>query len=208
MNAWVENIRSIHPYEPYIPEAASKLIIGSIPPYRFCVKPQNLLLGDVNFYYGSHDNLFWELIPEARNSDFGDSIEKRKEFLKNNNFGITDMIQSCVHEGQKSTDEDLKDIELKPIKDLLVEHPNIKLLFYTSTFVKKLINKISDDNYHNSVDESSRKWSVRINERTYNVTILYSPSPRVCAKEHLENRRKQYNKYFGNLAKTGSKNAK
>ena len=31
-----EPVRSIHPYEPYIPEGATKLIIGTMPPFRFC----------------------------------------------------------------------------------------------------------------------------------------------------------------------------
>ena len=51
---------SIHPYREYIPENASKLIIGTIPPFRFCVSGEKRLYPrDVDFYYGSRDNGFW-----------------------------------------------------------------------------------------------------------------------------------------------------
>ena len=39
-----------HPYEEYIPENATKLILGTIPPYRFCIR-QGLHADDVDFYY-------------------------------------------------------------------------------------------------------------------------------------------------------------
>ena len=47
---------STHPYEPYIPDNATKLIIGSIPPQRFCIKHSIIDNDDVKFYYGSKDN--------------------------------------------------------------------------------------------------------------------------------------------------------
>ncbi|MGC9361446.1 MAG: uracil-DNA glycosylase family protein, partial [Candidatus Syntrophosphaera sp.] len=55
-----------HPYAPFIAENAKALILGSAPPWRFCVrepKPLNPL--DIDYYYGSHNrgyNLLWELL--------------------------------------------------------------------------------------------------------------------------------------------------
>ena len=42
-----------HPYEPFIPENATKLIVGTLPPPRFTTG--ELKEGDVNFCYGSRD---------------------------------------------------------------------------------------------------------------------------------------------------------
>lgn len=48
--------KSTHPFAPEIPEGATKLIIGTMPPYRFCNTDEALYDDDVNFYYGSRDN--------------------------------------------------------------------------------------------------------------------------------------------------------
>ena len=55
-------MKSTHPYEPFIPLNAEKLIIGTIPPIRFCIKEREIFDDDVNFYYGSRDNAFWPII--------------------------------------------------------------------------------------------------------------------------------------------------
>ena len=49
-----------HPYPPYIPENATKLIVGTLPPPRF----SNGILkkGDVNFCYGSIDGQLWRIL--------------------------------------------------------------------------------------------------------------------------------------------------
>jgi len=53
-------MKETHPFEAFIPSGATKLIIGTIPPERFSQK--KLFCDDVNFYYGSRDNAFWELL--------------------------------------------------------------------------------------------------------------------------------------------------
>ncbi|MBD5164574.1 hypothetical protein [Helicobacter sp.] len=59
---------SIHPYKPHICQGATKLIIGTIPPYRFCTNGiKKLDDGDIDFYYGSRDNYFWDLMSEITN---------------------------------------------------------------------------------------------------------------------------------------------
>ena len=78
---------SKHPYKAFIPEGADKLIIGSIPPYRFCHQDKERLFAtDVNFYYGSKDNCFWDLLSDIQdikleriNSE--EAIKERKQLL-------------------------------------------------------------------------------------------------------------------------------
>ena len=87
-----------HPYQPFIPENATKLIVGTLPPPRF----SNGLLkeGDVDFCYGSIDGQLWKILDEIFNlnlkfetSKF--AIQQRKEFLIANNIGICDIVESC-----------------------------------------------------------------------------------------------------------------
>ena len=78
--------KSTHPFAPEIPEGATKLIIGTMPPYRFCNTDEMLYDDDVNFYYGSRDNYFWELVSDASGkrltyANTQEAIDERKRLL-------------------------------------------------------------------------------------------------------------------------------
>jgi G:T/U-mismatch repair DNA glycosylase len=201
----MEDIKSIHPFEPFIPEGANKLIIGTMPPPRFC--KNHLEDDDVNFYYGSRDNDFWLLLAEITNTDdlhyenTPDAIEQRKKILVDLKSGITDIVKTCVHEGGHASDKDLSDIEYNDIQSLLKEHPQISTLIYTSEKVKRYINEHLRINghlrtYHSSEDKTKRKWSININNKKYDVIILYSPSPRALGRVSKEKRKEQYREVF------------
>ena len=172
----------IHPFEPFIPEAATKLIIGTIPPSRFCKIPQELSPEDVNFYYGSKDNEFWPLIQTIFNKDFKyensiAAIEQRKALLTEVSIGITDIVEECFRTDNGSSDKSLKIIKYKDLKSLLVNNSDIKTLIYTSEFVKTQVNSYFHT-YHSIIDKDNKKrQTVMIEKKPYNVRILYSPSP-------------------------------
>ena len=197
---------SVHPYEPFVPQGATRLIIGTIPPYRFCIEPQALRDGDVDFYYGSRNNAFWRLIEQATGEVFDyantqTAIEQRKVFLAKRGIGITDVIKSCVHQDGKSDDISLREIEPKPIRQLLAEHPTIGTLIYTgrssqNNSVMFLMNRhIADKHCHSSTNDPAQK-SVVINGRVYKVILLYSPSPNALRGVDPETRLKQYQDVF------------
>ena len=195
--------RSQHPYCPYIPANAKKLIVGSIPPYRFCInKPDELREGDVNFYYGADDNEFWKLISEVLNVrlDFSNTetaIKQRKDLLDKFNIGITDLVQSCIHKNQKSSDRDLEILQVKHLRDVLEEHPSIEALLPTSQFVKSLIGKENETEYR-VINKECREYQISFNGRKYyKVILLYSPSRRVCNPVTVNKRFAQYEKVFG-----------
>lgn len=197
-------IRSIHPYEPYIPENATKLIIGTMPPFRFCVSgKRSLFANDVDFYYGSKDNAFWKLLSEVTGVtlDFvnsPDAVNQRKQLLMNLHMGITDIVGSCIHHNGKADDTSLLTIEVKPLDKLLLDHPNIQELVYTNRGeVKKYINHFfADKGYHNRARENETKESVFINGKKYAVTQLYSPSPNALRSVSTEKRLQQYKSFF------------
>ena len=197
--------RSVHPYEPYIPEGATKLIVGTIPPYRFCTIPQTLESGDINFYYGSHDNGFWELVSIAADMEgkleyenTERAIKQRMELLDKLNIGVTDIVQSCVHEDQKSSDNALKDREYKALDRLLSQYPGINTLLYTSGDggVKSFIYEQYKAE-HKCVDKERREYKVCINGKEYDVILLYSPSPNALRGVTPDKRLEQYKRIFG-----------
>ena len=118
------NNMSNHPFEAFIPIDSKSLIIGTIPPQRFCLNNINLYPCDVNFYYGSKDNHFIKFTYENNLI----AIQERKDFLSSIGIGITDIIKSCIHKNSSSSDNDLVSIEFKNIKELLKNSSSIDTL--------------------------------------------------------------------------------
>ena len=175
-------ISSIHPYEPFVPQGATKLIIGTMPPYRFCVQDAPLYDGDVSYYYGSKDNSFWSVLSRITGVELSEvnneeSIEQRKELLRKNGIGITDIIERCHHVEQKSTDDKLIDVKLKDIAKLLECNQSISELIYTGTDVIKYINQAVGSEHH-WLDQSRYTGTKTINNKDYTIRRLKSPSPR------------------------------
>lgn len=177
-----EQFISNHPYnkDKCIPYTATKLVIGSIPPQRFC-KNEGLSNKDVRFYYGSEKNKFWHLIAQATDEklDYENTqkaIEQRKNLLEKYNLGIIDIIKTCIHKNGLATDKSLDIIEYEKIDELLLEFPNIDTLICTSEFVRKKLNRFANKKYRNCPD-SPRKGTLKINDKEYVVITLYSPSP-------------------------------
>jgi G:T/U-mismatch repair DNA glycosylase len=206
----MNNIMSdYHPYDPFIPKKIKKLIIGTIPPHRFCKNAHNQFLckindDDVRFYYGSRDNYFWNLMASISKQTFikknnKASIMQRKLFLEKKEIGITDIIKSCNRKNNSSSDNKLFKIDYKKIDllNILKNYPNIDTLIYTSEFVKKCIYNIFKI-YHKN--KGKKNYNIEINNKIYNVIILYSPSPqalRGIGSNGEEIRLMQYKEIFG-----------
>ena len=199
------NTISVHPYKPFIPETATRLIIGSIPPLRFCspAGTRALFPNDVDFYYGSRSNSFWEILSaitgtqlEYRNGAV--AVAQRKELLNSLHTGITDIIKTCVHDNGNADDASLREITYKDIRALLHEHPYIDTLIYTSEFIVKLMNAagVPDQKRHTHWDKTRKNGMVSINGKNYTVHVLYSPSPNALRSIRHETRLAQYQEVF------------
>jgi hypothetical protein len=84
-----------HPYQPFIPENATKLIVGTLPPPRF--SGGKLKKGDVNFCYGSIDGLLCPVLDKIfqLNLDFettDKAIKQRKDFFVSKNIALVFAI--------------------------------------------------------------------------------------------------------------------
>lgn len=124
----------IHPYKPYIPINATKLIVGTLPPPRFSVG--NLKEGDVNFCYGSIDGQLWRILDEIfslslhfETSDF--AIQQRKKFLISNNIGICDIVESCERAKMDASDLGMENIELRDLLSYIKKHKSVHTLLLT-----------------------------------------------------------------------------
>ncbi len=122
-----------HPYPPFIPKHATKLIVGTLPPPRFTTG--QLYPEDVDFCYGSKYGLLWPVLDAI--FDIGleyahtpGSVAQRKEFLATRGIGICDMVECCERERMTASDLDMKNIVLRDLTGILKRHPGISTLLF------------------------------------------------------------------------------
>jgi G:T/U-mismatch repair DNA glycosylase len=123
-----------HPYEPFIPEDATKLIVGTLPPPRFTTG--EFKAGDVDFCYGSRDGLLWPVLDKLFDLDLKfentfEAIEQRKSFLTKRGIGICDVVQSSKREKIDASDLGMEHVELRNMTEILSQHPKIDTLLFT-----------------------------------------------------------------------------
>ncbi|MEO2062410.1 MAG: uracil-DNA glycosylase family protein [Christiangramia sp.] len=123
-----------HPYPPFIPENATKLIVGTLPPPRFTkrqFKPD-----DVDFCYGSRDGLLWIVLDRIfdlhlKFENTEEAIFQRKQFLRNRGVGICDVVESSRRKKIDASDLGMQKVELRDMVKILRKHPKIETLLFT-----------------------------------------------------------------------------
>ena len=123
-----------HPYPPFIPAHATKLIVGTLPPPRFTTG--ELKPGDIDFNYGSRDGQLWIILDKIFDAKFSyetsqKAIKERQAFLKKHHIGICDMVECAYREKIDATDIGIKHYELRNLLQILNEHTSIKTILFT-----------------------------------------------------------------------------
>ena len=123
-----------HPYQPFINEDTTKLIVGTLPPPRFSTG--DLLEKDVDFCYGSYYNSLWLFINKIhglglRFDNSEAAIEERKQFLIAHKIGVCDIVDCCEREKIDASDLGMKNIVLRDVVGYLKKFPNIDTLLFT-----------------------------------------------------------------------------
>ena len=164
-----------HPYQPFIPKNATKLIVGTLPPPRFSIG--NLKDNDIDFCYGSKDGQLWKIIDRIfelnlKYETSDEAIKQRKEFLIKNNIGICDIVESCERLKIDASDLGMRDIKLRDLIAYIRKHPKVNTLLFTG------------GNSKNGPEYFFRK---HIKEYDIKLEIISNNVPRIH-KFNLENR--------------------
>jgi G:T/U-mismatch repair DNA glycosylase len=123
-----------HPYEPFLFEEATKLIVGTLPPPRFTIG--DLKQDDVNFCYGSRDGQLWPILDEIfglglRFETTDLAVRQRIDFLRAHRIGICDIVASAERSKIDASDVGMQNIILRNLISYLYQYPKISMLLFT-----------------------------------------------------------------------------
>lgn len=175
-----------HPYKPFLNSDSKILIIGTLPPPRFCEK--NLKENDVDFCYGSQDNLLWKILEKIFNLNLlydnsKKAIEQRIDFLIKNKIGICDIVDSCYRDKIDASDIGMQKVILRDLFEYIHKYKNIDTIVFTGKnsknspeyFFRKLLTN-SSHKLINFDDERIRTHKLLFDNRDITLYSLTSPS--------------------------------
>ena len=158
-----------HPYPPFIPENATKLIVGTLPPPRFTKR--QLRKDDVDFCYGSGDGQLWIILDrifdlKLKFENTAEAVRQRKDFLKKRGIGICDVVESSRREKIDASDLGMKKVELRDMISILKENPEIDTLLFTG------------GNSKNGPEYFFRKY-LKESDHNIRLKVISNKSPRI-----------------------------
>ncbi len=175
-----------HPYEPFLQSNTKRIIVGTLPPPRFCTK--DFKPKDVNFCYGSCDGLLWPVLEkiykQTWNYDNGEeAISQRKEFLLKHQIGFCDIVDSCKREKIDASDLGMSEVKLRDILRYIDEYSSIETIIFTGGnskngpeyFLRKIL-KEQDIKFIVISNEIPRVHEFKLKERVIKTISLTSPS--------------------------------
>lgn len=201
-----------HPFPPFFDDQTEVLIIGTTPPMRFTqVLGKKLNDNDVDFYYGSRDNYFWDFIGESFNVKLArvnsdQAIEERKELLRGNGIGLADIVFEFIRLENDASDNNLEVIRFQNLYGILSSNPLISKIFFTGfsgkNSAESLTSKhLAEHNVFNSIisKDHPKHKTFKIEDREIHSYSLFSPSPRAIAVKGYTTVLNQYKLAFSDI---------
>ena len=200
-------MKILHPYEPHINKDKDTkfLIVGTIPPHRFCEPSKKLELekGDIDWFYGSKDNNFWEIIASAFDKDISDlgSKDKRKSFANDHHIGFIDLFHQVYRYKESSSDADIIPISFNNICKYIKEEKSIKAVLFTSAYVEELTTSLLNEELKCCVNRNSKNGgeafdNIKFDNRVIKWIRLKSPSPRNTKNSNDKKKEAEWKKIF------------
>ena len=126
-----------HPFEPFCPQDANTLILGSFP----CFNGRDY--GEW-FYCGSGKNEFWRLLSAV----FGmavETLEQKQQLCVQNTIALSDVAYKIIRTKNNCSDANLKIVENNREGILKCLTPNIRRVLFTGRFVERQFHRMFPD---------------------------------------------------------------
>ncbi|AEA44565.1 uracil-DNA glycosylase family protein [Fluviicola taffensis] len=182
--------KELHPWNWFAPEKSKVLIVGTFPPTT-----RNW---SFDFFYPNKANQFWKVIARISNTELvyqtGElAVEERKSLLRKLHVAITDMGKHILRNDNSSLDENLKIVEYMNIFQILDENPTIQKIIFTSSSGKESAARwfnqfLASHEIKHRFPTGKRpiKSSFQYQDRTIELVVLYSTSPRAANRISFE----------------------
>ena len=169
-----------HPWDWYIPEAATKLFVGTFPTEERNRK--------IDFFYSSSTNRFWEIMTEVTKPLYSIDIQtgelkRRKSILEELKVGLTDMGRTILRQQNSSNDHSLFPLEFTDILQILEQHQTINTIILTGNSQGNsslswfgIFCSLNNIPFDAKKIEKVKCGSVKINNKDIQVKVTYSPS--------------------------------
>lgn len=150
-----------HPFEPFVPENATVLILGSFPGRE---TTQQQRPGD--WFYGAVRNQFWQILRLVYGKKL-DTRPEKEQLFRQAGIAMTDVIKSCIRRDNRNTDDNLieKQYNLDAIESILIQGRIQRVLFTSKNVQREFELRIEP-----SLSPAARR---HIREKD----VLPSPSP-------------------------------
>lgn len=125
-----------HPFEAFVPERMSCLILGSFPGKE----QTQCMVAPHHWFYSAPRNQFWKILELVYSKPLPSRYEKQQLF-EEAGIGIADLIKTCIRTNGTNLDENL---QVKEYNDAVIRnildrfHPKV---LFTSRFVEKTFKK-------------------------------------------------------------------
>lgn len=198
-----------HPFKPFLNKDTKKIIVGTLPPPRFCM--QDYKKEDVLFCYGSADNLLWRVLNKVFELDLlfdntQEAVNMRKDFLTKNQIGVCDIVDSCKREKIDASDIGMQDVKLRDILGYLKKFKTIDTLIFTGGycknspeyFLRKVLkeNKIKYENLNENIPKVHRFIYDNREIKTISLTSPSNAANRSIGANVYYKQRKQEDKTY------------
>lgn len=195
-----------HPYEPFLQENTQKVIVGTLPPPRFCTKEYKEK--DVLFCYGSQDGMLWKSLDRIFDlkliyNNSQEAVKQRKDFLISHKIGVCDIVGACKREKIDASDLGMSQIELRDILRYIKKYKDIHTLIFTGGnskngpeyFLRQVLKK-ENIKYNLINSEIPKEHQFTYDNRVIKTISLTSPSNaanRSIGANSLYKKRKEQN---------------
>nr|WP_294862628.1 hypothetical protein [uncultured Fluviicola sp.] len=183
--------KELHPWNWFAPENSKVLIVGTFPPTQ-----RNW---SFDFFYPNKANFFWRVIARIAETELhypgGElAVEERKDLLRKLHVAVTDMGQHILRSENSSLDENLSVVEFMNIFQILDENPGIRKLIFTSSSGKESAARwfnrflaMKEISHRFPTGKRPIRSSFQYRDRTIELVVLYSTSPRAANRISFEN---------------------